>query len=135
MRVRGINGFGPGAPVETTATVTGLATTYAGAVTGDAPELYWRLGERSGTLVADASGRGHVAAYASPADQRTVAGGLISDTGDRAVQDARASYCERLRPDPRAARRGPAAAATARSRPSSGPARPAPASSPTAASR
>ena len=36
--------------------------TYAGAVTDDAPELYWRLGERSGTLLADASGHGHAAA-------------------------------------------------------------------------
>ena len=86
LRVRAVNGFGEGPDALLPATVTGVAATYAGAVTDDAPELYWRLGEKSGTRVADASGHGHVAAYNRPAGERTRAGGLLSDP-DGAMAD------------------------------------------------
>ena len=79
VHVRAINGFAAGPDATTDATVPGAASTYAGAVTNAAPQLYWRLGERSGTLVADASGHGRSAAYSQPADQRTLASGLTSD--------------------------------------------------------
>ena len=60
-------------------------------MTGDAPSVYWRLGERTGALVSDTSGHGRAAAYASPAEQRTRTGALVGDD-DRGVVDARAWY-------------------------------------------
>lgn len=41
------------------------ASDYAGAVLADAPALYWRLGESSGTTANDASGNGRVGTYGS----------------------------------------------------------------------
>src|SRR4051812_14422209 len=73
-RVRAINGFSTGPDATAAATVTGAGTTYAGAVTDARPELYWRLGERSGSLPADASGHGHPAQLAAPGNQLTRAG-------------------------------------------------------------
>jgi hypothetical protein len=48
-----------------TATYTGActATTYSSAVLADAPSVYWRLGESSGTAAADASGNGRPGTY------------------------------------------------------------------------
>ncbi len=42
---------------------TGSGTSYATAVTADAPLAYWRLGESSGTTAADASGNGRTGTY------------------------------------------------------------------------
>ena len=39
--------------------------TYDQAVLADSPELYWRLGETSGTTVADATTHGHAGTYAA----------------------------------------------------------------------
>ena len=78
VRVRAVNGFAAGPDATKDATVPGAASTYAGAVTNAAPQLYWRLGERSGTLVADTAGT-HPAAYSQPADQRTLPSGMTSD--------------------------------------------------------
>src|SRR5262245_12972412 len=75
---------------EARASVFSLET-YEQTVMSDAPELYWRLGEQTGTAVADASGHGHAATFGSPAEQRTRTGALASDA-DSAVQDARAWY-------------------------------------------
>ena len=85
LSVRAVNGFGEGPAATRTVTVDGSAT-YAAAVSADAPELYWRLGETSGTRVADASGHGHVAAYSRPANERTRTGALPGDP-DSAVAD------------------------------------------------
>ncbi len=79
VHVRAVNGFAAGPDATADATIPGAASTYAGAVTSAAPQLYWRLGERSGTLVADASGHGRSAAYNQAADQRTLPSALTSD--------------------------------------------------------
>ena len=90
-RVRAINGFATGPDGTAAATVTGVATTYAGAVTTAAPKLYWRLGERSGTLLADASGFNHPALLNTAANVVTKPSGLTSDP-DSAFGDGRAWY-------------------------------------------
>ena len=58
VTVRAFNGFGPSPAKTLEVTVPGAATTYASTVAADAPVLYWRLGERGGTQVADSSGHG-----------------------------------------------------------------------------
>jgi hypothetical protein len=47
---------------------------YDEAVRQDGPAVYWRLGEQTGTVAADASGNARDATYASPAEQRTRTG-------------------------------------------------------------
>ena len=64
---------------------------YADTVLADAPEVYWRLGETAGTTAADRSGHGHIATFASPAEQRTRTGALVGDA-DAAVADGRVWY-------------------------------------------
>ena len=56
-----INSFGSG-PTSTASsaiTPTGSPNTYASTVFGDAPAVYYRLGDPSGTLAADSSGNGY----------------------------------------------------------------------------
>ena len=91
VTVRAINGFGEGAAASVDVQIGGAAATYPSTVIADAPDLYWRLGEKSGARLADASGRGRAARYANPAEQRTRGGGLANET-DGAVADGRAWY-------------------------------------------
>jgi hypothetical protein len=55
---------------------------YAGVVNADGPTLYWRLGEASGTLAADASVNGNAGSYST---------GVTRDVarGDRGRQQPR----------------------------------------------
>ncbi len=56
---------------------------YAGTVTGSTPDVYWRLGETSGTTATDTSGNGQTGTY-TPAFPVSATGALTSDT-DKAV--------------------------------------------------
>ena len=97
---------GPDATVD--ATVAGTARPTPATVAADAPELYWRLGEKSG----DARrrrlrARPRRALRLARPNERTRSGALPSDR-DGAVADGRVWYWQRVRPDPRAARHRPA---------------------------
>jgi uncharacterized repeat protein (TIGR01451 family) len=92
--VRAVNGFGSGPEAAATAqTVAGATETYAGTVAADGPALWWRYGEPGGTLVADASGRGH--------DGRYVLDNFVNNGVDRGVVGALAND-----PDPAFGRGG-----------------------------
>ena len=86
-----MNGFGTGPASELTATVSGADASYSRTITDAQPELYWRLGETSGTLAADASGHGRTGLLASPASDRKHTGGLANDP-DGGLVDGRAWY-------------------------------------------
>ena len=58
-------------------------TSYAASVLADGPLAYWRLGESSGTIVADATGNGYDATYSGSVSLGTP--GLIVDT-DTAIR-------------------------------------------------
>lgn len=60
------------------------AVDYARAVLSQAPLLYWRLGETSGTIAADASGNGVPGTYSSNAASLT-AGSLVAGDGNPAI--------------------------------------------------
>ena len=62
---------------------------YDEAVRQDGPAVYWRLGEQTGTVAADASGNARDATYTSPAEQRTRTGVLGDDS---AVTDSRGQF-------------------------------------------
>ncbi len=126
FKLRATNGYGT-SEATTAGTVGGSATTYAGLVTSDAPTAYWRLGERSGTLAADASGNGHTATFASPTLQHTVAGAIAGDADHGITATASWTPVDLLQADH--------IDGVARSRPSSGPTAPAGRSPPTSASR
>lgn len=53
---------------------------YADEVLADAPSLYWRLGETSGTTAADASGNARAGTYATDVAAHTVTGLLTGDS-------------------------------------------------------
>ncbi|WP_170179170.1 LamG-like jellyroll fold domain-containing protein [Solirubrobacter pauli] len=84
IKVRGVNEYGAGRESERPATLLGATTTYAGAVTDAAPALYWRLGERNGTVAADSSGHGRHGTYPYSNLQRTYTGAITGDD-DRAL--------------------------------------------------
>jgi len=56
-------GFGYPSIASSPITPTGASSTYASTVLGDAPIVYYRLGDPSGSLAADSSGNGAVANY------------------------------------------------------------------------
>jgi hypothetical protein len=53
---------------------------YSGAILADAPNIYYRLGESSGTTVSDSSGNGHNATYAASGVTLGAAGAIVNDT-------------------------------------------------------
>jgi hypothetical protein len=69
----------PSAPV----TVAASTPAYPAAILPDNPSFYWRLGETSGTLAADASGNGRAGVYAGGVT-KGVAGAIAGDS-DTAV--------------------------------------------------
>ncbi len=75
------NGFGP-SPTATSNAVTpsGSASTYASTVLGDAPAIYYRLSDPSGTLAADSSGNARNAYYQSTPYTLGVGGALVGDS-------------------------------------------------------
>jgi hypothetical protein len=56
-------GSGPPSSPSNAVTVTGQTYPYAGAVLGDNPTTYWRVGETAGTSAIDATGHGNTATY------------------------------------------------------------------------
>lgn len=60
-QTRAVNrfGIGPASARSAAVTPTGATTTYASTVIADAPNAYWRLGDASGSLIADSSGHGN----------------------------------------------------------------------------
>ena len=74
--------------------IPALAAGYSSAILADSPVAYWRLGETSGTVAADATGHGNAGTYAGAAGSYTLGqpGALFQD-GDTATQfDGRAGY-------------------------------------------
>jgi hypothetical protein len=59
---------------------TRFTYSYSGAILADAPNIYYRLGESSGTTASDASGNGHTATYAASGVTLGVAGAIVNDT-------------------------------------------------------
>ena len=57
--------------------------TYASEVLADSPLIYWRLGESSGTVAADASGHGNAGTYTNGPTLGTA--GLVAGDSDTAV--------------------------------------------------
>jgi hypothetical protein len=53
---------------------------YSGAILNDAPNIYYRLDESSGTTAADSSGNGRNATYAASGVTLGVAGAIVNDT-------------------------------------------------------
>lgn len=72
-------GEGPGA-ISGSVTPTGGATTFASAVLADAPVAYYRLGEGTGSLMADSSGNGNLGHYNLSTTTLGATGALGSDT-------------------------------------------------------
>src|SRR3954468_11622736 len=62
---------------------------YDQTVLADSPELYWRLGEQTGTTAADATAHHHDGVYAAEGATRS---GALANDADRAVADARPWY-------------------------------------------
>lgn len=56
-----------------------VADSYKNAVLADSPRCYWRLGETSGTIAADASGNGNAGAYTQDVSLMTAPGLLTGD--------------------------------------------------------
>jgi len=82
-------GVGPSA-TSSSVTPSGTPTTYASTVLGDKPSVYYRLGDPSGSVMADSSGNGQDGLYAS----QTVLGqpgALLSDPGATSVDAPGAS--------------------------------------------
>lgn len=64
VQVRAINSNGTGpAAISNGVTPTGAGSTYASTVLGDGPNLYYRLGDPSGTIAPDSSGNGNTGGY------------------------------------------------------------------------
>ncbi len=78
----------PAAATTYTATYTGTcrATTYSAAALADAPAVYWRLGEATGTTAADGSGHAQPGTYIGGVGLGQ-AGGLTGDTNRSARFD------------------------------------------------
>jgi hypothetical protein len=85
VQVVGFNQFGSGAPgISASVTPTGASTTYASTVLGDAPAIFWRLGEPGGSVAADSSGNGNTGTYSSSGVTYGAAGAPLGDA-DTAV--------------------------------------------------
>ena len=67
----------------------GAPTTYATTVLADSPVAYWRLGEASGSAVADSSGNGNIGRYTG--NLRLAAPALIKGTSRSASFDGKDS--------------------------------------------
>jgi hypothetical protein len=84
--VRAESSCGSG-PATTSASVipTGTSTTFASTVISDKPSVYYRLGDPSGSVMADSSGHGQDGVYAT---QTVLAqpGALLSDPGATSVE-------------------------------------------------
>ena len=63
FKVAAKNAVGTGPLSAASSAVTPVADAYAAAVAADSPAGYWRLGESSGAVAADASGNGRAGSY------------------------------------------------------------------------
>jgi hypothetical protein len=72
------------ASAEASVTVTTVNAPYTDTVKADAPILYWRLGESSGTTAADASGNGRTGSYQGTVELGQP--GAINGDSDTAVR-------------------------------------------------
>ena len=93
FQVAAANSFGNGPSSSATAAVTpsGSATTYASTVLGNAPSLFYRLGDPSGTVAADSSGSGIAATYNGNAALGG-AGVVLGDPDHAVVLDGGSAY-------------------------------------------
>jgi len=82
-------GYGPSG-ASSAVTPTGASSTYASTVIADAPSVFWRLGDPTGTLAADSSGNSQVGTYTGTTTLGV--GGLIPNDGDPALGVAGAGY-------------------------------------------
>lgn len=80
----GVGGMGAGGAAAGGAAAGGGVTTYVDEVLADTPLAYWRLGEASGAVAADASGNGFAASYIGTVGYGT-AGAIVGDA-DTAIQ-------------------------------------------------
>jgi hypothetical protein len=79
-----------GTSVDVTATTSGgtspvvpaahFTYSYLGAIRADAPNIYYRLGESSGTVATDSSGNGHDGAYSASGVTYATAGAILNDS-------------------------------------------------------
>ncbi|MCA1684295.1 MAG: fibronectin type III domain-containing protein, partial [Actinobacteria bacterium] len=84
VKVVATNPFGAGPPVTTAPfTPSGATGSYVGSVLGDAPSLYYRLGEPSGIVAADSSGNGHGGSLSGPIGFGSA--GALANDADKAV--------------------------------------------------
>jgi hypothetical protein len=87
IQVRALNPQGTGpAATSNAVTPTGPASTYTSTVLGDAPALYYRLGDPSGAVSPDSSGNGNRGAYAGGIT-RNQPGALPSDPDGATLLD------------------------------------------------
>jgi Concanavalin A-like lectin/glucanases superfamily/Fibronectin type III domain len=87
VQVRAVNAQGTGpAATSNSVTPTGSASTYTSTVLGDGPALYYRLGDPSGTISPDSSGRGNAGIYNGGATQNQP-GALSSDPDGATLLD------------------------------------------------
>jgi hypothetical protein len=96
----------PGTVVDVTA-ATGSGTSptvpadkftysYSGAILADTPNIYYRLGESSGTTASDSSGNGHNAAYAASGVTLGVPGAIVNDGNTAITLDGTAGYVQEV---------------------------------------
>jgi len=63
---------------------------YSGAILADSPNIYYRLGESSGTVATDSSGNGHDGAYAASGVTLGVSGVVVNDSDTAITLDGAA---------------------------------------------
>lgn len=87
IQVQAVNsiGTGPSGP-SNAVTPTGSASTYTSTVLADGPNLYYRLGDPSGTISPDSSGHGNTGAYAG-GYTLSQAGALLNDADGSTLLD------------------------------------------------
>jgi Concanavalin A-like lectin/glucanases superfamily/Fibronectin type III domain len=85
------NGSSVSSAASASATVTGTTYGYSAAVLGDNPAAYWRLGEATGTVAADATGQGATGTYFGTRTQNQ-AGGIFGDPDHAVTFDGSTGY-------------------------------------------
>jgi len=93
-----------GTVVDVTATTSGgtsatvpadrFTYSYSGAITADSPNIYYRLGESSGTVAADSSGNSHNGTYAASGVTLGVPGAIVNDTDTAITLDGVAGHVQ-----------------------------------------
>ena len=78
LRVRALNAYGEGPTSALDVDVTGTAATFPARLLADQPDLYWRLGDRGGTIVPDLSGQGRDG-FRGAEQLQPVDGALVGD--------------------------------------------------------